>query len=436
MNEPALPASARRAALRRGWRWFQPRGLALVAVFAGGLLAFVLGAEVSDRPGVAAAPTLTKVYYTLGLFVLGGMDLGVPSGGPPLARILLWISYFCAPAITASALVEAVVRIAGQGHWWLLRLRKHVVVAGAGRLGMTYLEWLRARHPSCRLVVVDARGDASHLDVAREALGALTVSGDIANDAVLANLRVEHAERVLLLTDNDFANLDAAAKILEANPELAGRIVAHVSDLELLRALSGTRLAEQIETFNTHEIAATHLVKSSLLHHFERTEPVDSVIIAGFGRFGQSLLLALDEHARGRFDLVVILDVQATRRVREFDDEHGEPSGHTRHVFDGDVADPAAWDRVFDAVGARRPVVVIGTGDDRANVRTALSIAAKRKGCKVVARTIEHVTVATRLAREGQFEAFAVLDLIAQGIPARWCPDHSPIAGTRPRSSR
>ena len=420
--DPSRPRSARRAALRRGWRWFQPRGLALVVVFSCGLVAFFMGAEVSDRPSVATSPAITKVYYTLGLFVLGGMDLGVPSGGPLLARVLLWMSYFAAPAITASALVEAVVRIAGQGHWWLLRLRGHVIVAGAGRLGMTYLEWLRARNASCRLVVVDARGDASHLDVAREALGALTVSGDISNDAVLANLRVEHAERVLLLTDNDFANLDAAAKILEVAPALAGRIVAHVSDLQLLRALSETQLAEQIETFNTHEIAATHLVKTSLVRHFEETEPTDSVVIAGFGRFGQSLLLALEGHARGRFDLVVVVDVEATRRVREFEDEHGHDPEHERQVLDGDVADPAVWDRVFEAIGQRRPVVVLGTGDDRANVRTALAVAARHKGCKVVARTIEHVAVATRLASERHFESFAVLDLIGQSIPEGWSP--------------
>jgi voltage-gated potassium channel Kch len=414
--------SAKRAALRRGWRWFRPRGVALVAVFACGFLAFSLGAEVSDRPYVATAHWITKLYYTLGLFVLGGLDLGVPSGGPTTARVLLWISYFSAPAITASALVEAAVRVAGQGHWWLLRLRNHVVVAGAGRLGMTYLEWLRARNPSCRLVVVDAGGPTSQLDVAREALNALTVAGDISSDAVLANLRVEHAERVLLLTDNDFANLDAAAKILDAHPNLSGRIVAHVSDLELLRALTGTRLAEQIETFNTHEIAATHLVTSSLVKHFDSTERVDSVVIAGFGRFGQSLLLALDQHAPGRFDLVIIADTRARRRVREFEDEHGSSSDRARQILDGDVSDPELWDQVFAALGNRNPVIVVGTGDDRANVRAALSLAADKKGSKIVARTIEHVAVATRLAREGRFESFAVLDLISQSIPERWCP--------------
>lgn len=68
--------------LRQVLRWFRFRGLALVGVFLCGFIAFLMGVGVTDRAGVADADTMTKLYYTLGLFVLGGMDLGVPRGGP------------------------------------------------------------------------------------------------------------------------------------------------------------------------------------------------------------------------------------------------------------------------------------------------------------------------------------------------------------------
>ena len=65
--------------------WFRWRGLILVLVFLLGLTAFCGGADVSERD-VSSTDFMTKVYYTLGLFVLGGLDLGVPTGGPVWAR--------------------------------------------------------------------------------------------------------------------------------------------------------------------------------------------------------------------------------------------------------------------------------------------------------------------------------------------------------------
>jgi voltage-gated potassium channel Kch len=286
---------------------------------------------------------------------------------------------------------------------------------------MAFIENLRARRRRANLTLVDLHGDAASVDTAREAFAAHVIVGDVSSDAVLANLRLERARRVLLLTDDDFANLDAAAKIVDTHPDLAGRVVAHVSDLRLLQALAGTRLAQQIETFNTHEIAATHLVKHKLIKHFDGTEPVDCVVIAGFGRFGQSLLCALEEHATNRFDGVVVADVAAHRLIRDFDDTHPKAHKYRRIVLDGDVSDPDLWRRVYEATDGRKPVVIVGTGDDRANLGCALRVANQRGSAKIVARSIAHTAVAHKLSEEGSFEAFAVLDLIAESLPEKWC---------------
>ena len=56
---------------------------------------------VSERD-LADAGILTRAYYTLGLFFLGGLDLGTPVGGPEAARTVLWLAYFAAPLITGS----------------------------------------------------------------------------------------------------------------------------------------------------------------------------------------------------------------------------------------------------------------------------------------------------------------------------------------------
>ena len=87
-----------------GWRWFRWRGLILVLVFLAGLLAFIGGAEVSEMD-IRELGILGKAYYTIGLFILAGIDIGVPSVGPGWAQAMLWFAYFAAPAITTSAVV-------------------------------------------------------------------------------------------------------------------------------------------------------------------------------------------------------------------------------------------------------------------------------------------------------------------------------------------
>src|SRR4051812_19144077 len=81
----------------------------LLAVFA-----FRAGVEVSARQGVPDMGLFAQLYYAGGLFILGGMDLGTPSGGPHVARVLLWTTYFAAPLITTSTVLEG-LRFIGYG---------------------------------------------------------------------------------------------------------------------------------------------------------------------------------------------------------------------------------------------------------------------------------------------------------------------------------
>jgi hypothetical protein len=57
-------------------------------------------------------------------------------------------------------------------------------------------------------------------------------------------------------------------------------------------------------------------VREVLLHHFHRTEEKDVVILAGFGRFGQTILEELQLNAHKDIASVGIIDVDADRRIR------------------------------------------------------------------------------------------------------------------------
>ena len=245
-TDPPAPRTRVHALLR----WASWRAVALVVVWTAGWIAFEAGAEVSERPGIHDGGHLTILYYTLGLFILGGLDIGVPSGGPGWAQTMLWFAYFAAPAITTSALVEAVLRIV-RPHALRRNLRGHVIVGGSGRLAMLYMRKLRESEPVRPLVVIERKADNPYIDTAKSHYDARVMHADMTSMTLLDSLGLEHVQRVMLLTGDDHVNLDSAARIIQLAPHLAGQVVVHVADLRLLRVIEQRELMAGVKMFNT-----------------------------------------------------------------------------------------------------------------------------------------------------------------------------------------
>ncbi len=395
------------------------RMLAFAAVWLTGVAGFMAGTEVGEREVSGLAES---AYYALGLFVLGGLDLGTPVSGPVWGRVLLWIAYFAAPVITASALIEAAARIISPLALRIRPLSNHVVLGGAGRLTMLYVRQLRRRDRRRTIVVVERMPDHPALNELRSSWRALVVNGDITNDEVLRRLRLERARRVMLFTGDDFANLDAAAKILKLAPGLADRLVIHVANLGFMRETADSSVARSCEVFNGHEFAATHLVQAHLLRRFIETAERDLVVLAGFGRFGQSVLDRLQQHARGRFSRVVIIDDYATRNARFFHDQVGFADDYERVILDGDLLDAAIWQRVGEVVEAHGgdPVVVMGSGADGTNLHAALLVRKRHPSAYVIVRSFRASPFTAGIASEAGVHAFSLAELIEDGMPHSW----------------
>jgi len=400
------------------WRWWRLRLAVLLAVFFGGLLAFRLGVGTSERPGLADASLFAQLYYTLGLFVLGGMDLGTPAGGPALGRGLLWLVYFGAPAITAGALAELIAAALDADRIVLRRLRGHVVVGGAGSVARVFVDRLFAAEPRANVVVVTK-------DLARADLAALrarprvrVVHGDVSRAEMLERVRADRAGRVALLTGDDFANLEAASQLAARAPDQAARTIVH----RFLRALGRTSVGQRCESFNTHQLAASGLVAHYMLVHFERTTPLDLVVLAGFGRYGQSVLAELQAQALGRFCAVVVVDREAEQGVAVFEEQIGFRPGYAVDVRQADLHDPRLWTALDAKFGlaASEPVIVVGSGDPGENLRAALGLVARFPKARVVSRSFERSRFAEELAAGSGIEVFGVGQLVAENMPARW----------------
>jgi voltage-gated potassium channel Kch len=402
---------------RISWRWW----LAIL-FFLFAFVGLMFNVSLTERPDIVDASPLSKAYYSLGLFVVGGLDLGTPTGGPWLARIMVWIAYFGAPLLTASAVIDAVLTAMAQRRWHLKRIRNHIVIVGSGDLTTSYLRVLRASNPTAAVIVVDVAIDpVRELELA-ETFNVTVVKGDITHEFLLRELQLDRAVRVLLLGDNDFFAFEAASKILRLYPALAHKVVIHCASLRFLRAMSGTRVAEQTVRFNSYNLAAKALVRDTLLDHFVKTAGKDTVVLAGFGLFGQTILEELQINTPHHIDRVVLIDLDAHRRIQVVQEQRSHTSIDEEYVLQGDISHPDVWRRVANnaELDKGEPVLILGTGNAANNLRTSLWIKDKYPQALVFSRTNGISEFAEEVGRDHDIKTISITQLMEENIPSEW----------------
>ena len=164
------------------------------------------------------------------------------------------------------------------------------------------------------------------------------------------------------------------------------------------------------------------LVRDHLLARFRSTPTRDFVVLAGFGRFGQTVLHQLQERARGSFGDVLILDEAATRKARAFEERPGFDDDYQYRIVQGDILDPDVWRGVGEAARelGRDPVVVLGTGDDGTNLHAAFLARKEHPTAYLIVRTFRASPFTEQVARETNMEAFDLAGLLQDGMPQAW----------------
>ena len=210
--------------------------------------------------------------------------------------------------------------------------------------------------------------------------------------------------------------------MLESAPNLKFRVVIHCQNLRFMRTLLQTSLGRHCVIFNRYNMAGMAFVRRNLKEHFARTEGLDKVIIAGFGRFGQSVVEQLRLTQGKELAHVVIIDQDAERRMMVVEEQQQLPSNYERSVMRGDVANPEVWRRVAAKVDLEQPntVFILGTGSGRDNLRTALWLKQKYPNAHVFARSNGQSRFAISVADEKDITAFSINGLLEEMIPVRW----------------
>lgn len=400
-----------------GWRWLTASLLFMFAFY--GLM---MGVGLSERPNLQSVDYMTKAYYSMGLFVMGGLDLGTPEGGPLLGRIMLWISYFGAPILAASTVIEAIIRTISPYRWRFQRFNDHVIVSGSGELTISYLKEFRNRSPRSPLIIIDSEFDSLREEEFKQKYKATVITGDITRSYFLSKLGLNQAKKVMLLGNDNFQNYEAAHKILTLAPSLKNEIVIHCNSIRFMRAMAGTHVAQQCRQFNAYQLAASALVKTQMMSHFIETESKDVVVIAGFGNFGQTILEELELNANEEIETMAIIGLNIKRRMQIVDEQNTLGASSNRKIFEGNISHPEVWKKLRDEVDLvnSKPTIILCTRSAEDNFRTSLWLKRKYPGAVIIARSHLPSKFAADVSEQYGILNVSVNKLVRDNFPVTW----------------
>jgi hypothetical protein len=362
---------------------------------------------------VADDSFFTQLYYGLCLFTMGGIDLGMPKGGPDFWRVGLWVTYFAAPLLSVAVVIEGLIATFRPYLSFLWPRKNHLIIAGAGKVTFAFIRQVRKSYPKIPIVVIENKSSADMVKAIQRISGVWVYSGDIYNEEIFDRLHALNAKGIFLLTGNEVANVDAATYIQQIS--MRDRPVpvpmrVRIADLELM-AYANSHLGydRAPPCINIHRDAALRICRDSL-ERMIQTEGKDILIFVGFGRFSQTFLQEFILH-KGceEIDQIRILDPRAGYCWAEFldkvDSSMLESVNSIRcELIEGSVRDPRNAIRLVPPQNpsGSNSVALFGTSLDQLNLRAAIRLHQILPEAFILVRLFEIHHFAQSIADENQ----------------------------------
>lgn len=147
--------------------------------------------------------------------------------------------------------------------------RDHVIIAGLGHLGYRIYEQLRDANVD--VVIVDTDDDNPFVLQAK-ADGAAVLIRDMQEDQSLIDAGVQHARAIIIATNKDMANLEAALDARRMNPNI--RVVMRLFDQRIAEKIRGALTVDV--AFSSSSLAAPIVAAMAL-----ETKVLSSIVIGG-----------------------------------------------------------------------------------------------------------------------------------------------------------
>lgn len=299
------------------FRWYVLGALAAAAIVCGIVgMSEYLPTLTQPQAGGKHHPTWSDVVYnTLRLFVLDGPDMN--HGVPPA----LDVARFLAPIVFGSAGLAAISAVF-QERLQQMRIpfmRRHVVVCGLGYVGSVFVRNLLEAGE--RVVVVESDPANSNLEMCRRS-GIPVVIGDAQMERVLEAAGVEHAARVLAVTDWDAVNAEIVCNASKVASNRVGPKIfclARIEDPDLCQVIRVEEAGRQgssvhLDFFNTDDVCARLLVRAFGITD-ARCQP--HVLVAHLDGLGAALV----KHLAWQWFSMCDAQITAKLRVSVVDDD-------------------------------------------------------------------------------------------------------------------
>ncbi|MBD3290964.1 hypothetical protein GF337_19310 [candidate division KSB1 bacterium] len=328
---------------------------------------------------------LEALYFSITLFIIGGLDIGFPHGGSPFVLIVLWICYFVAPLLALGFVYQFV-----QEHIFSQIspvLRGHTIICGMGRNGELIYRLIREYFPKGhKVVIIEKSTENPYSELLEKDPDTWWLKSDFTKPPVMQKAKLRRANRVYITTNLDLANIDAAVAIQEMKdkPQKLS-LYCHLGNLELHQNFCDTIFKERkfsdIKLFNGYECVTRRFYENWIISKGNLNPNGVIFAILGFGRFGQMLFsrLASDPN-RSANDEVVIATMKPNSEVDKLNYEYRKDSFESNcrlhSPLYADIHNPTCWEELNQIASSSRKqlVILICRDNDIGNLNLAISM--------------------------------------------------------------
>ncbi len=336
---------------------------------------------------VSPARYFHALYFSIDLFLVGGLDIGFPHGGLKGFIIALWICYFLAPLLT----VSFVFQILQEKIFSRLTplLKGHTIICGLGRNGKLIYHLVKEYSPKRhRIVLIEKDVSNPYSEVLAKDRMTWWIKNDFTKLPVLQKTRVDTASRVFLTTNLDLANLNAMVEMLDIPKKQKDfKLYCHLGDLSLHANFGATIFKEQkfakVNLFNGYQCVTRRLYEDWIVEAGLLSPAGNIFVILGFGRFGQMLYSHLIfDKTRIPEDEIFIATIKSnsTYDLEKLKYNWSEKTQelvckiHTPVFMD--MNSPALWDKIaqLESPFKKQLLIFACSDNDIANLNLAISM--------------------------------------------------------------
>jgi Trk K+ transport system NAD-binding subunit len=238
--------------MRRVWREFRWSLPFTLSVWA--LCTVILHEGYPIEGGEEPMEWDRAAYYVLVMTAFeAALDFHVDA--PPLVKAV----FFALPLLGLFVIIDAIVRFTklvferrtNKKEWQELlasTYKDHVIVCGLGHVGYRIVQQLMRSDAEC--VAIEQRESPFTAEIA--ALDVPVVAGDVRLPEVLLKAGIEHADAIIVATDNDIVNIETALAAKELAPQV--KTIVRLFDQALAKKVE--KLVEIDYAFSTSALAA------------------------------------------------------------------------------------------------------------------------------------------------------------------------------------